>query len=205
MELHNNLTGGKKTLTGTLSVLKDYTNWVFHHCYAIYFTFKDCKHAICNAHLLREVQALKEQNNVCVLVMYNFLMKLHHQTDNGTKNIINIAKKVIYRAKHAQTRQQAANEEIINNEILCNATKTRGKPKQSKGRNLLNLLIKQQEATLALAFVEVASFTNNIAEQAIRNVKIKQKIAIFRTERWTNLCQIQGFVNTVKKLKKNIF
>jgi len=67
-------------------------------------------------------------------------------------------------------------------------------------------LIKHQEAVIAFAFVEIVPFTNNLAEQALRNVKIKQKIAVFRTQRGAEIyARIQGFVNTVKKHAKNIF
>ena len=58
-------------------------------------------------------------------------------------------------------------------------------------------------ASVPLAFVEGVPFTNNLAEQGIRNVKIKQKIAVFRTEKGAQIyARIQGFINTVKKHKK---
>ena len=59
-----NVSRGKKALQDLVSVLKDYKNWAVHDCYATYFTFTNCKHAICNAHILRELVALKEQNSV---------------------------------------------------------------------------------------------------------------------------------------------
>lgn len=65
---------------------------------------------------------------------------------------------------------------------------------------------KYQEAVLAFAFVECVPFTNNLAEQAIRNVKIKQKIAVFRTEKEAKAyARIQEFINTVKKTWKKCF
>ncbi len=191
---------GKKALKDRVSVLKDYKNWAVHDCYATYFTFEDCKHAVCNAHILRELQALREQNSVWAVDMHDFLMELYHQTAQGTKSINGIENKAIWRAKYAQICQQAAKEEPYN------AIKTRGKPKQSKGRNLLDRLMKHQEAVFAFAFVEIVPFTNNLAEQALRNVKIKQKIAVFRTQRGADIyARIQGFVNTVKKHAKNVF
>ena len=191
---------GKKALADVMSVLKDYKNWAVHDCYATYFTFTDCKHAICNAHILRELQALKEQNSVWAVAMHDFLMALYVATDKGTKSITDIEEIAIWKAKYAIICQQAGKEEPF-----CEI-KVRGKPKQTKGRNLLDRLIKHQEAVLAFAFVECVPFTNNLAEQAIRNVKIKQKIAVFRTERGAQVyARIQGFINTVKKHARNVF
>ena len=195
-----NVRRGKKALQDLVSVLKDYTNWAVHDCYATYFTFTNCKHAICNAHILRELQALKEQNSVWAAAMHEFLMMLYLATDKGTKIITEIEEIAIYKAKYALICQQAGKEEPF-----CEI-KVRGKPKQTKGRNLLDRLIKYQEAALAFAFVEGVPFTNNLAERAIRNVKIKQKIAVFRTEKGAQVyARIQGFINTVKKHKKNVF
>jgi transposase len=191
---------GTKALKDTMSVLKDYQNWAVHDCYATYFTFTDCKHAICNAHILRELQALKEQNSVWAAAMHEFLMALYLATDKGTKSVNGIEEQAIWKAKYALICQQADKEEPLGE------AKPRGKPKQTKGRNLLDRLMKHQEAVLAFAFVECVPFTNNLAEQAIRNVKIKQKIAVFRTQRGAQVyARIQGFINTVKKHAKNVF
>jgi transposase len=50
-------------------------------------------------------------------------------------------------------------------------------------------------------------FTNNLAEQAIRCVKIKQKVAMsFRTFKGAQVyARIQGFVATCRKQALNVF
>jgi hypothetical protein len=46
----------------------------------------------------------------------------------------------------------------------------------------LNRLVAYQRDVLAFAYVKEVPFTNNLAEQAIRGIKIKQKVAMcFRT------------------------
>jgi transposase len=191
---------GKKALQSLKSVLKDYQSWAVHDCYASYFTFQDCKHAICNAHILRELQALKEQNSVWASQMHDFLLALYKDTEKGTQSINDLEKQAINRAKYAQICLHAAKEEPLLE------AKARGKPKKSKGRNLLDRLMKYQEAVLAFAFEQGVPFTNNLAEQAIRHVKVKQKIAVFRTKTGAEVyLRIQGFINTVKKHAKNVF
>lgn len=196
---------GSKALTDEDSILKDYKNWAVHDCYGTYFTFKDCKHSICNAHILRELQALKEQNIVWASEMHDFLLELYTKTNKGKSYIEVLTEQVIYREKYTQICEKAEKEEEINQTKLGEKN-ARGKPKKTKGQALLHRLVKHQESVLAFAFFEKVPFTNNLAEQAIRNVKIKQKVATFRTENGAKVyARIQGFINTIKKKAKSVF
>jgi transposase len=196
---------GGKALQQEDSIIKDYTNWAVHDCWSSYFSFKDCKHAICNAHILRELQALKEQNSLWAEEMHLFLMELYIFTEKGKSCIDNDEQKAFWTNKYMNICKKATQQE--QEQQKANGLKNaRGKPKKSKGQALIYRLIKYQEAVLAFAFVKNVPFTNNIAEQAIRNVKIKQKIASFRTENGAKVyARIQGFINTIKKNAKNIF
>ncbi len=83
----------------------------------------------------------------------------------------------------------------------------RGRYKRTKGRNLVERLIKYQSAVLAFAFNENDTFTNNLAERDIRPTKIKQKISnSFRSFKETEYyAWIEGFISTARKNNKNIF
>ncbi len=83
----------------------------------------------------------------------------------------------------------------------------KGRHKRTKGRNLLERLIKHKDAVLAFAFNEQVPFTNNLAERDIRPVKVKQKISnCFRTFKGAETYDlIQGFVSTARKNNLNIF
>ena len=52
---------GKKALRDEQSILPTYQGWVVHDCWSSYFKFKGIKHALCGAHLLRELYALEEK------------------------------------------------------------------------------------------------------------------------------------------------
>jgi hypothetical protein len=52
---------GKKALDEALSLIPHGQGWAVHDCWASYFRYDQCLHAICVAHLLRELQALIEQ------------------------------------------------------------------------------------------------------------------------------------------------
>jgi len=53
------------------SIIKDFKNWAVHDCWSSYFAFKEAKHAVCGAHLLRELTALIEKSSFWVKHLLN--------------------------------------------------------------------------------------------------------------------------------------
>src|ERR1700712_1306460 len=47
---------GREALEGEQSVIKDFPGWAMHDCWESYFGFTGCRHVLCNAHLLRELE-----------------------------------------------------------------------------------------------------------------------------------------------------
>jgi len=83
----------------------------------------------------------------------------------------------------------------------------RGRYKRTKGRNLVERLIKEQDAVLAFAFHAKVPFTNNLAERDIRPAKVKQKISnCFRTSKGADIyARVESFISTVRKQNRNVF
>lgn len=189
---------GKEALQDKVSLLKDFKNWAIHDCWSSYFDFTNCRHALCNAHILRELFALVEQGSTWAAKMQDLLFELYKQSEKGTQMLTNEATWI---AQYQAICQVADTEEPPPEKGK------RGKPKNTKGRNLLNRLIQHQTAVLAFAFVEEVPFTNNLAEQAIRNLKVKQKVAMsFRTFEGAQVyARIQGCIATIRKQGGNVF
>ena len=51
---------GRQAHEEQLYILPNYQNWAVHDCWATYFQYSAYKHALCGAHLLRELNALVE-------------------------------------------------------------------------------------------------------------------------------------------------
>lgn len=189
---------GKEALNAPESLIKDFSNWAIHDCWASYFEFQNCRHALCNAHIVRELEALKEQGAIWAEDMQAFLFQLLEISQKAT---ILVPNKQMWLKKYQIICQKADEQEPPPTQ------KKRGKPKNSKGRNLLNRLIKHQEAILAFAFTEAVPFTNNQAERDIRCLKTKQKVAnsFRKMEGAKNYARIQGFISTARKHKTNVF
>lgn len=189
---------GKEAIESSYSLLNDFKNWAIHDCWQSYFGMANCSHGLCNAHILRELEALKESGSLWATQMQELLLELFHLSQKATVIVPN---KDVWLHKYQQICQTADQREPP-------PTKgKKGKPKNSKGRNLLNRLVEHQEGVLAFAFIEIIPFTNNQAERDIRPLKTKQKVATsFRTFKGAqNHARIQSFVSTLRKHNMNVF
>ena len=189
---------GREALESDASLFKDYRGWAVHDCWESYFGFDNCSHALCNAHLLRELEALKQQNSKWAAQMHHFLLDLYQATQKATQVVTN---KDVWLHEYQHICRQADAEESPPTQGK------RGKPKKTKGRNLLERLVKHHDAVLAFAFHQEVPFTNNQAERDIRCLKIKQKVATsFRTLTGAQqYARIQSFVSTLRKHSMNVW
>ncbi len=152
-------------------MLKEFDGWVIHDSYSSYNNLNKAKHGLCNAHICRELIALIENNeSKWAQEMLKFLHELFKETDKGTEVYIDF---VELETKYEKIIQTAEKEEPIKVKI----TGKRGKNKGTKGRNLLDRMIKFKNAILAFAKHDIVPFTNNLAERDFRQLKVKNKIA----------------------------
>ena len=189
---------GQLALNSEESPLKLFENWAVHDGFESYFHFKKCKHVLCNAHILRELAALKEEKSIWAIKMHQFLLALYRVTQKGTGKLENPD---IWTHNYEKICQKADEEEPIAQSVK------RGRPKNTKGRNLLNRLIKYKNEVLAFALYQEVPFTNNLAERDIREIKVKQKIATsFRTLKGAKIyARILSFTKSLRKQKINVF
>jgi transposase len=174
--------------------------WALHDCYASYFRFSGCRHAICGAHLLRELRAEEEQGRVWARYMKRYLMALYRMTDSG-KSVLSGGEQVKALGLYRSVLEMADEEEPPA------VRGARGRPKSTKGRNLLHRLQQHEEAVLAFAFDKEVPFTNNQAERDLRPAKLKQKVSgCFRTLAGAQVyARIEGFLSTARKQGRNVF
>lgn len=190
---------GALALTSDKSILDKITGWLVHDCWRSYFSFDNMKHAICGAHILRELEGLAESGqSKWAKVFKTFLMSVYMMPFEER----------VKRRQHIEARYT----------LICGIGERaepppgrtpgkRGRYKRTKGRNLVERLIREQNAVLAFAFNEGVPFTNNLAERDIRPTKVKQKISNgFRTFTGAEIyARIQGFVSTARKHNRNVF
>lgn len=190
---------GKKALLSEQSVLKDFRGYAIHDSMAAYFSFTDAQHGLCNAHILRELQALIDENSQWAKEMHALVLELHDELPNIA--LTEDAAEIV-RQRYRQILQNADVEEPPPKKKVG-----KGRPKNTAGRNLLRRLQKHEDAVLAFAFVEGVPFTNNLAERDLRPAKVKQKVSGgFRTVQGANVyARLQAVISTARKQDRNVF
>ncbi len=182
-------------------ILPHVTGTVVHDGWASYASYS-CRHALCNAHHLRELTALAEAGGQEWAKAMRSLLSQMHQA--------------VQRAKaQGETRLPVLLEAQFEGQYRCllklgwkanpppslPAVKTRGKLKQSPARNLLTRLEQGQEAVLRFLHDFAVPFDNNLAERDVRMAKVQQKISgCFRTFLGgRGFCLIRSYVSTMRK------
>lgn len=191
---------GRQALENERSVLATFTGWVVHDCWASYFAGGAYKHALCGAHLLRELTALIERGSQWARRMHELLITAYLDCEKGTGVLSAVALQTTI-DQYQTVLQQADREEPPPE------PRPRGRDRQSKGRNLMNRLAKHQTAVLAFARYEEVPFTNNLAERDIRPWKVKLKVSGgFRTTLGAeHYARIRSFISTARKQHKQVF
>jgi len=190
---------GRLALESDKSILDRIRGWLVHDCLSSYFNFHKIRHAICGAHIVRELEGLIEsEQSKWARVFQNFLWSVYEMPFEER----------VKRRPHIESRYN----------LICTLGERaepppyktpgkRGRYKRTKGRNLVERLIREKEAVLAFAFNKEVPFTNNLAERDIRPAKVKQKISnCFRTFSGAEIyARIEGFVSTARKHDRNVF
>jgi len=185
---------GRAALDSGDSVLKDFHGTAVHDCWKPYFKYGNARHALCGAHLLRELAGLKEQGSLWAEEMHEFLLDLYKMPHP------------ISAAEQVRTHDRII-QDLADREEPPPRQGKRGRPKQSPGRNLLDRLRAHEEGVLAFALEPGVPFTNNQAERDLRGTKVKLKVSgSFRTGGGARIyARIQAVISTFRKRGENVF
>lgn len=195
---------GQKALKAPESLFDGCTNWLVHDCWSSYFAGGAGRHALCGAHLLRELQGQIEADRLWASQLHAYLLALYKATRQGP---LPANERSPWRQTYRQLCQQGLEEEPEPiTWYTASGQAQKGRAKQTKGRNLLDRLVTHESAVLAFAFEAGVPFTNNEAERALRGAKIKQKVSGgFRTQAGgATYARIAGFVSTMRKQQCNV-
>lgn len=190
---------GEKALQSDKSILNNFTGWHIHDCWSSYFKFTGAKHGLCGAHILRELEALVETGkSKWAKTFKTFLMHVYQMP---------FQQRVIKQQPIILRYKRICQSGLMAEPPPIKEPGKRGRYKRTKARNLVERLMREQDAVLAFAFNEEVPFTNNLAERDIRPVKVKQKISnCFRSFKGAEIfARIEGFVSTARKQKRNVF
>jgi transposase len=165
-----------------------------------YFAYTQVIHGLCNAHHLRELTFIYEQEKEeWAGEMRSLLLKGKKLVeDHADKNCLPEEIKAEVEKEYAAIVLKGLIYHLNLSPLPING---RGKRKQRAGKNLLDRFADKRDCVLRFIHDFTVPFTNNLGEQDIRMMKVKQKISgCFRTvEGGTIFCRIRSYISTARK------
>ena len=178
-----------------MNVLPQFLGVVVHDAWSTYFRLLHCKHALCNAHLLRELRGLAEHEaqvwagelRVCFQGVYQAL-----KTGALTPAV---------REAFLVQFEALLEAGLVANPAGERVEKRRGRIKQSRGRNLALRCQLYRNAVLRFLDGDGVPFDNNLAERDIRMVCVKRKVSGgFRSVAGgMAFCRLRSYISTLGK------
>lgn len=173
------------------SLLPKVTGTVVHDHWKPYYTMTGVRHALCNAHHLRELKALVEiEKEDWARKMQRLLRRACHATNLAREQAVPLNPALIALLDRAYDTIVAeglafhlAQPALQSLSLRRQAARRRGRPPRRVGHNLLLRLSTRKHDVLRFLANPSVPFTNNLAEQDGRMMKLRQKISSgFRSE-----------------------
>ena len=162
------------------SLLENVLGIVVHDHWKPYYTLKGVLHALCNAHHLRELQALVEiEKEDWARKMQRLLRRACHAANLAREQGVTLSPSVIAlieRCYDAILTEGFAFHEA-QPALISTARKRRGRVPRRTGHNLLLRLRVRKVDVLRFLSDPTVPFTNNLAERDGRMMKLRQKIS----------------------------
>ncbi len=195
------------------SLLAGVIGIVVHDHWKPYFTMPGVLHALCNAHHLRELQALIDiDKEAWAGKMQRLLRRACHAANLARQRGVPLNPDLVERFRRSYDAITA--EAIAFHEAqpplapapVKGGAKRRGRKRRRTGHNLVLRLQARKEDTLRFLIDPAVPFTNNQAEQDGRMMKLKQKISGgFRSQEGADdFAVIRSFISTARKQGWNV-
>lgn len=186
------------------AVLPRHRGVLVHDCWAPYWKLDGVTHALCNAHLLRELLYVTQTTGQpWAQRMSNFLVHANQLRDalRQQGKVFDSSEAQAFRTMYDDIVREG---EADNPEA---AGKERGRAKLSTAANLLRRFRVHADAVLRFINDFSVPFTNNEAERAVRMPKVKQKISgCFRTfEGAQHFCVVRSVLDSMRKQGHGMF
>jgi transposase len=194
-----------------LGLLPQFKGVLVHDGLAAYKKL-DCEHALCNAHHLRELTYLLEEEGQAWAGDVMEVLKHANHLDNLNCADGEIPDYDSLRYQETVQELQETYEALLTyaqdaHPVVEGRNNKRGRTKQSKSTNLIRRLLEYKEDVWRFMTQLEVPFTNNTAEQAVRMPKVKQKVSgCFRTpDGAMHYCTIRSYCATLQKQGIHVF
>ena len=164
-----------------------------HDCWASYWSYEDCQHAVCCAHLLRELTGIAENHpeQKWASAFIGLLIKMKKVKDHK------------FDKRYDELIKQAREK----NPLPVTAEKKRGRKKKGKILALVERFDNYKASVCLFIHNFMVPFDNNQAERDLRMIKVKTKVSgCFRSEEGArDYLKIMSYVGTAHKQGHNAY
>ena len=189
-------------------ILPDFKGIAVHDCWKPYWRYGDIRHALCCAHLLRELIGVVENQpeQTWPQEMIDLLLRMKEVRD---KAVYSGKENLSYYYLHTFDKEydRIIEEGRIQNPIQEKKPGKRGRQAKGKVRSLIERLSKYKDAVCLFTKNFFIPFDNNQAERDIRMIKVKTKVSgCFRTKEGADaFAKIMSYIGTSNKHGINSF
>jgi transposase len=190
------------------SLLAKVTGIVVHDHWKPYYTMTGVLHALCNAHHLRQLKALVEiEKEDWARKMQRLLRRACHATNLAREQGVPLKPDLIALFDRCYDAILAEGMAFHEAQPAPAKTRHRGRQPRRVGHNLLLRLSTRKQDALRFLTDPAVPFTNNLAEQDGRMMKLRQKISGgFRSEDGAkHFAVIRSVLSTARKQGWNMF
>ena len=177
-----------------IGILPEFNGISIHDRWASYDKY-NCIHALCNAHLLRDLKFVHEEMNrpwaremIELLQRANERKKQETLTSHWITRTANKMDTIIQKAERKEPKEKYEKGK-------------RGRKARNKSIRLLHTFRDKREEILLFLKNKAVPFDNNLAERDLRMIKLKQKISgCFRSKHGAEIfCTIRSYISTIRK------
>lgn len=192
---------GKEAME-SIGFVPAYRGIAVHDAWQSYFTYTNCQHALCNAHILRELTYLHEQEGQeWANHFHHLLVQMKREVDLYAQTQVplpEVYKKQWENAYDLLLREASDGLQVNYTEHQQTERKSM---RRSPARNLLDRLVMHREKILFFLRDPRVPFDNNQAERDLRMIRVKEKISgLFRSQEGAEaFFVIRSFLSTAQK------
>jgi len=192
-----------KAAFDTIGILNQYKGTLVRDGWFSYKQYQQCRHSLCNAHLLRDLTYVGEAE------------PQHEKWTTALAKLLIDVKESVETARAASRTEldSEAKKDFLNryDSLIAEAEQAIGGSPEQKSigltaQKLLNRFIKNKTEVLRFMTDFAVPFDNNGSERDLRMLKLQQKIAgCFRTtEGVQTFCRVRSYLSSAKKQGRNL-
>jgi len=192
-----------RTAIDEINLLPRYRGTCVHDGWLSYTFYPECRHALCGAHLLRELIYFEEVSagtGAWAAPLKELLLGMKEEVE-----------RVSTEGGKRLTAERLAELTGSYDRLIADGLKAEPPPDvpeqvRRQARNLLRRLERRKDEALRFLTDFAVPWDNNQAERDLRMVKLRQKVSgCFRTgEGARRFCRIRGYVSTMRKQGRGV-